>query len=185
MPWRLRFSRSVILICAAAFGQTPPPALPFRQQGACPYEHCRYGDPWTVHRAATLYDTWKPGRRAVGQLRPGERVTGITGVVITSEPGVIRMDRDLPEKGLRRGDRILAYGGASEGFSAVWFNGRFDPEFDISFAKWPDGTGCGGSHCAATSLDLGKKDWWIEVKLASGQTGWVGSDLTRPPVAIY
>ena len=31
-------------------------------------------------------------------------------------------------------------------------------------------------NCAATYIDLGKKVWWAEVKLKSGQIGWVDMD---------
>jgi hypothetical protein len=58
------------------------PALPFYDWGACPYETCQYTK-WTAHRAVTMYDTWKEGRQAVAQLREGEQVTGMKGVVIT------------------------------------------------------------------------------------------------------
>jgi hypothetical protein len=92
---------------------------------------------------------------------------------------MIRLDRDLPGDSLKQGDLISTYAFRGEGFSAVWFHGRYYPEFDISFTKWPDGTGCGGAHCAATYVDLGKKEWWVEVKLASGISGWVDMEQTR------
>ena len=92
----------------------------------------------------TVYDTWKPERRPIAQLAEGDKVTGITGAVVTFKPGLIRMDRDLPDQNLRRGDTVLTYAYRGEGFSAVWFKGKYHRRFDISFAKWPDGTGCGG-----------------------------------------
>jgi hypothetical protein len=95
------------------------------------------------------------------------------------------MDRDLPAEGLRSGDTLLTYAYRGEGFSAVWFKGKYYSDFDISFAKWPDGTGCGGAHCAATYLDLGKKSWWTEVKLESGRTGWVEMDLALMPTTLF
>ena len=79
------------------------PALPFYDWGVCPYETCAYKQ-WTAHRAVTVYDTWKAERRPIAQLAEGDRVTGIGGAVVTLQPGVIRMDRDLPEQNLRRGD---------------------------------------------------------------------------------
>lgn len=112
----------------------------------------------------------------MAKLWVGQKVTGLTGVVITFKPGIIRMDRDLADLGLKRGDTILTYAYRGEGFSAVWFDGKYHPEFDISFTKWPDGAGCGGAHCAATYLDLGEKVWWAQVKLKSGRTGWVNMD---------
>jgi len=172
-------------ILSAAFCQdTALPALPFYDWGACPYEACAYRE-WTAHRSVTVYDTWKAGRRTVAQLVEGDRVTGVTGAVVTSQPGVIRMDRDLPDQNLRSGDTILTYAYRGEGFSAVWYKGRYHSEFDISFAKWPDGTGCGGAHCAAMYVDLGKKSWWAEVKLTSGVMGWVEMDLGQMPVSLF
>jgi hypothetical protein len=160
------------------------PTLPFYDWGACPYETCGYKQ-WTAHRAATVYDTWKPERKPVAQLAEGDRVTGIEGAVVTMLPGVIRMDRDLPEQNLQRGDTILTYAERGEGYSAVWFKGKYHKQFDISFAKLPDGTGCGGAHCAATYIDLGRKLWWVKVKLASGLTGWVEMDLGQMPVTLF
>jgi hypothetical protein len=100
-------------------------------------------------------------------------VTGVSGVVITYKPGVIRLTEDLPEDDLRRGDTILTYTYRGEGFSAAWFKGRFYREYDITFAKWPDGSGCLGKDCAANYVDLGEKVWWAKVKMSSGVVGWV------------
>ena len=188
-----------LMICAGilpfAFGQEAHPpataskamaarALPFYDWGACPYEGCAYRQ-WTARRAVTVYDTWKPDRQPIAQLAEGDEVTGITGMVVTSMPGLIRMDRDLPDRDLRRGDTVLTYAYRGEGFSAVWFKGTYHTGFDISFAKWPDGTGCGGAHCAATYTDPGRKLWWAEVKIESGRTGWVEMDLAQMPVSLF
>jgi hypothetical protein len=181
---------AALIICVLARGQTgahPPdaaPTLPHYQWGVSPGEHSGYRE-WTARRPVTVYDTYKTRRRVVAQLARGDRATGITGVVITFRPGVIQIDRDLPEHDLRRGDKILTYAFLGEGFSAVWFKGRYRSEFDISFTKWPDGSGCGNEHCAATYLDLGEKVWWAEVKLASGLKGWVDMELDKMPVAMY
>lgn len=160
------------------------PALPYIDRGACPYEHCAYRE-WTVRRTVTVYDTWQPGRKAIAQLPAGDKATGITGMVITYKPGVIRMERDLPERNLRLGDSILTYSNAGEGYSAVWFKGRYYPEFDVTFAKLPNGQGCGNGHCAASYVDLGKQSWWAQVRLASGRTGWVDMEIDKMPVALY
>jgi hypothetical protein len=162
-------------LCAeqeSGFPQAVPPKLPFVDRGACPYEGCQYG-PWTATKPSVVYDIWKPGRRIIAHLSKGEKVTGLTGLAITYEPGKIRMDRDLPEFLLQRGDTILTYTYHGEGTSAVWFKGRYYPDFDISFARGPDGTGCGGDHCAATYVAQGNQVWWAQVRLNSGRTGWV------------
>ena len=74
---------------------------------------------------------------------------------------------------------VLTYTNRGEGNLAVWFKGRYYPEFDISFAKWPDGSGCGGAHCAATFIEIGKSVWWAEVKLTTGAVGWVDMNVAK------
>jgi hypothetical protein len=103
----------------------------------------------------------------------------ISGVVITYKPGVIQLKRDLVQYELTRGHTILTYTYRGEGFSAVWFKGRFYREFDISFAKWPDGTGCGRTDCEGTYLDLGEKVWWAKVKMKSSTEGWVNMNKAQ------
>ncbi len=148
------------------------PALPFYDWNVCPGEGCAYGH-WTALKPVIIYDTWKQRRQAVAHLSLGEKVMGLTGVVITRQPGLIRVSRDLPALHLKRGDTILTYAHHGEGSSAVWFNGGYREDYDISFTKRPDGSGCGGEYCAATYEDLGNTIWWAKVKLASGRTGWV------------
>lgn len=106
---------------------------------------------------------------------------GITGVVITLKPGVIVLNHDLPDEGFKSGDRILTYAYRGEGTSAVSFHGNYFSDFDIGFAKWPNGAGCRGANCAGTYLDRGRKAWWAQVKLTSGTLGWV--DMIRSDFA--
>jgi hypothetical protein len=150
----------------------PAPVLPFYARNKCPFEGCVYRE-WTALKDIPVYDAWREAPHLTGTLRKGEKVTALGGIVITYRPGVIHVDRDIPAAGLKRGDIILTYTLLGEGFSQVWLNGRFYEDFDISFTKWPDGSGCGGAHCAATYADLGKKAWWAEIKLKSGATVWV------------
>jgi hypothetical protein len=150
----------------------PAPTLPFLDWNACPFEGCTYGE-WTAAVAVEVFDTWKPSRKRITTLPTKAVVTGVSGVVITYKPGVIRLTEDLPEDDLRRGDTILTYTYRGEGFSAAWFKRRFYREYDITFAKWPDGSGCLGKDCAANYVDLGEKVWWAKVKMSSGVVGWV------------
>ena len=148
------------------------PTLPFYDWNACPFEGCSYRK-WTATVAVDVFDTWKPGHKRIATLPAKAVVTGVTGVVITYKPGLIRLNKDMPQDNLRRGDVILTYTYRGEGFSAVWFKGRFYREYDISLAKWPNGSGCGGDHCAGIYVDLGEKVWWAKVRMESGLVGWV------------
>lgn len=156
----------------------PAPTLPFLDWNACPFEGCTYGE-WTATEAVEVFDTWKPSRRRIAILPVKAVVTGVSGVVITSKPGVIRLNKDLPQDDLRRGDTILTYTYRGEGSSAAWFKGRFYHDYDITFAKWPDGSGCLGTECAGTYVDLGEKIWWAKVKMRSGLVGWVNMNKAK------
>jgi hypothetical protein len=157
--------------------QLTPPALPVFAWHECPFEGCMYG-PWTAAARVTLYSTWKKSRHKVGALNAGDKVVGVTGVVITFKPGLIRIDRDFtgsPPDNLafKRGDTILTYAYHGEGETAAWFKGRYYEHLDMTFAA-----GAGGclSDCFATYIDEGQKEWWAEVKLRSGKTAWVLMD---------
>lgn len=183
---RLTLALCSLLVCSLPLAraqdtgvpQPTPPRLPYVDLGACPFEGCQYAL-WTARKRAVVYDTWKVNRKPIAHLAIGDKVQGLTGVVITYQPGMIRMDRDLPEEHLKRGDKILTYTYGGEGTSVVWTNGVFYKDFDISFAKWPDGTGCAGNGCAATYVTLGKKTWWAQVRLANRRTGWVNMNDNR------
>jgi hypothetical protein len=119
------------------------PDLPYYDWKACPFEGCTYRE-WTALKPTVVYDTWNKNSRRIARIAVKEKVIGVTGLVITFRPGIIRMERDLPQDGLKRGDTILTYAYRGEGVSAVWFKGRYYPEFDVTFTTWPNGQGCGG-----------------------------------------
>jgi hypothetical protein len=145
--------RLIVFLVSAAFCQVNPPALPFYDWGACPGEGCVYRE-WTARTNTIVYDTWKPTRRTVAQLEKGDKVVAATGVVITFKPGMIKTSD---------GEPILTYAYRGEGYSAAWFKGRYYQDFDISFL----------SQHPESEVDKGRKEWWAEVKLKSGRSGWV------------
>jgi hypothetical protein len=122
------------------------PALPFYDWGACPCETCGYRQ-WTAHRSATVYDTWKQERRSIAQLAAGDNVTGITSVVITFKPGLIRIDRDLPDQDLRRGDTVLTYAYRGDAMSGILASLRHVGGFLLAR---PAGTIGGRSHTVSS-----------------------------------
>jgi hypothetical protein len=156
----------------------PAPTLPFFDWNACPFEGCRYGE-WTAVSEVEVFDTWKPSRKRIATVPTKALVTGESGVVITYKPGIIQLNADLPLDDLSRGDKILTYTYLGEGFSVAWFKGRFYREYDTTFAKWPDGSGCLGDDCAGNYVDLGEKVWWAKVKLRSGTIGWVNMNEAK------
>ena len=175
----MRPAQSVLLIAALFLpaihiAQSQRPNLPFFDWNACPFEGCKYGQ-WTARKPVLVYDTWKRTRRTAARLMAGEKVVAVTGVVITFKPEVIRINLDLPENGLKRGDIILTYTYRGEGSWAVWFKGMYHEDFGVPSAYKPEDPVC-QKECAATYIQMGKKEWWAKIKLKSGKTAWVNMD---------
>jgi hypothetical protein len=104
------FARSLVVAVlflspAMHVAQSKRPDLPFFDWNACPFEGCVYRQ-WTARGPVVVYDTWKRTRREAAHLSTGDSVLAVTGVVITYRPGIIRMNHDMPEQGLRRGNLI-------------------------------------------------------------------------------
>lgn len=132
------------------------PPKRFVDVGACPFECCKYRQ-WVVRDSAQLLD--RPnGKRAVGSLRKGESVQGLTGEVI-STPVAVKADREIPETPIKAGDTfyVLHYDG--EGYWKVWFHGK------MTFV-----------HQSVIDVTQPKAEWWVKVKKADGVAGWTLSE---------
>lgn len=95
------------------------------------------------------------------RLRAGEKVRGMTGVVITTVPGVAEVLKPVVEGRVRlsRGDRVFLLTNLGEGFAKAWFKGRiFQAEvLDDEQYKIVSDT---------------KSVWWVKVRNSKGQVGW-------------
>lgn len=135
------------------------------------------GDKWTAQASVAVYDSWDSGQQ-VAKLTKGDQVTGMTGGIVTYEPGIILINRDFPDGSLKRGDHVLTYAYYGEGVADAWYQGRFHPKDDLSFASWQDGTGCRGD-CFGTYISRGKNARWAQVRLTSGTKGWVDLETAK------
>jgi hypothetical protein len=147
------------------------PSLPVIDYQACPFEGCTFGK-WKVTKESRIYSSWQQDRTEIGQLKPGEDVTGLTGVHITRKPDRILVKKPILDLGLEPGDVILRYMYLGEGFANVWYKGSWHKEFDCTFVTEKSGGGC-LRDCSAVVQEEGTKDWWVKVKTATGKTGWV------------
>lgn len=159
---RKRFACFSLFICFLASGaaaQSRPPAS-YSDRGACPFECCTYRQ-WTVDKATTVRAAMSESSPVAFRLAKGEKVRGITGVVITSQPGIAEALKGTEQDGvkLRRGERIYLYTNLGEGFVKGWFKGRFfqaevlDSEL-FNIVRQP------------------KSVWWVKVRNRQGKIGW-------------
>ena len=147
-----------------------PPKLPKVDLGSCPFEGCHFGK-WTALKPVPVYSGWRSRRRQIAALRVGDTVTALTGVNVVLQPGKGVFDRDVPLYGASKGDAVYLYQNCGEGAADIWVHGRFIKCADTEFS-WKRGYGC-RQNCAGRWLDLGISQWWAQVRLKNGTTGWV------------
>ena len=135
------------------------PSFPFEDWGACPMECCAYRE-WSVEKETVArtdrYETAPPAFT----VKPGEWVTGLTGVVIVTSPGrgVVTTSMKLGNRQAAPGDVVeyLTYQG--EGFYKVWFKGQM---LD----------GVEGYNPIMMTVEP-VMVWWAEIRNKKGQVGW-------------
>jgi hypothetical protein len=168
----------VLFLVASAFAQqsssvrtSAEPTLPVIDFNACPFEGCTFGK-WKVKKASTMFSTWKDARTEIAILKPGDDVTGITGVHITRKPDRILVKQAIPELSLKPGNIVLRYMYLGEGFANLWFSGAWHKQQDGTFITEKNGGGC-LRDCPAIVTEEGVKEWWVKIKTTDGKVGWV------------
>lgn len=155
---------AVLLTAAAAvsaFGQRAlQPPMPYVDRGACPFECCTYRQ-WTVEKPTAVRAAMNDSSPVIYNLKRGEKVLGMTGVVITRQPGILEALKNtkLDKYSLKRGDRIYLLTYLGEGFNKIWFKGRIfegDPNDKTAFK----------------TIRANDAVWWVKVKNRRGRIGW-------------
>jgi len=96
------------------------------------------------------------------RVKVGEKVLGMTGVVITTQPGIVRALKatDIGTKmWINKGEQFYVLTNLGEGFTKVWFKGRIfvaEP-YDESLFKF---------------IRQPKSIWWVKIKNHAGRIGW-------------
>jgi hypothetical protein len=161
----------VLFLSQPAAAQQSHPAT-FIDKGACPFECCTYG-PWMVKKDAVLYNKPYKGGRAVGTLKRGSKVRGITGEVRTNVPG--RFVVTKPHLRYAAGDVLWVYTPLGEGNYKVWFKGAIYPE-EMGYIAMPfetSGFNCNErGDCWGQLENKIQTEWWARVRGPHGLTGW-------------
>src|SRR5438034_1651310 len=77
------------------------PRMPYVDWGACPFEGCVYRE-WIAERTATVRTARRRDAPVAFRLSPGDKVVALTGVVITTEPGIAEFSREATLANLTR-----------------------------------------------------------------------------------
>ena len=148
----------LFLATVQSFAQTLK--LPYKDVGACPFECCTYRG-WSARKPILVFKTMNSGSPIAF------KVTGMTGVVVTSVAGKANVLADYSaETGtqkLKKGDVLFLLTYLGEGYYQVWRKGKFfelpvDADEHFKIIKQP------------------KSVWWVKIKNRKGQIGWAISD---------
>lgn len=135
--------------------------LPYKDIGACPFECCTYRQ-WTATKNLILYKKMSESSPVAFKIKKGEKVRGMTGVVITTIAGKAEVLKNQPLQSskvqLKKGDTIFLLTYLGEGFYRFWYKGKFFED---------DGYANG-----IKILSQPKSVWWVKIKNRRGQIGW-------------
>ena len=175
-----RLSLAALAIAAATTGSRADngPQLPYFDWGACPFEGCTYRS-WKAERPTTVWLHRDRKGPVAFQVKPGEWLEGITGVVITYKPGVSKVLAPMTlgndvTVAVVPGDLLYTLHYAGEGFDLFWFNGKTYADQIASDTPDPDPP---PSHLTIQVISRPRCVWWVKVRNAKGQVGW--TDQTK------
>jgi hypothetical protein len=155
----LIFSGLFFISAGQALAQGPK--LPYKDTGACPFECCTYRG-WVANKDTIIYKEMRGGSPVAFRVKKREKVTGVTGVVITTKAGQVKALKSFTTSSgvqIRANDifYLLTYRG--EGFYLTWYKGKkFEAEAydqtEMKILNGPDAV------------------WWVKIRNRRGQTGW-------------
>lgn len=162
---------------AAQPGKPSRPPTPFEDVGACPFEGCVYDNGWVANRSVTVRVERRRDAPAAFRLKRSDKVTALTGIVITVKPGrvVLYAPKTIHKNGvpivIPSGETfyLLTYQG--EGFTKIWYQGDVytdvdDSSFDDEYCRrFRD-------RCDGKIVERSTTVWWIQIRNAAGQVGW-------------
>ena len=140
-------------------GGLDKPKTPYEDQGACPFECSTYRT-WVAKRDIVIRKDMNEKSPVVFKVRKGEKVTGITGVVVTTTPGVAKVIKatNIDGEQANVGDTVYVLTYSGEGVYKIWYKGKTVVDMDIM----------GDIEIINTPKSI----WWVKIKNNKGQIGW-------------
>ena len=152
-------SLAFLLFPLAAFAQTP--RLPYADNGACPFECCTYRT-WSANKATAIRSKRDGSGTVAFNVKKGEKVKALTGVVITTQYGVVKVLRAATVDGVRvkAGETLYMLTYQGEGVYTTWYKGRLLSAGELE------------NNQSFKVISHPKAVWWIQIRNKRGKTGW-------------
>lgn len=147
------------------------PTAPYESDGACPFECCTYRE-WTVENDTEVFDDFRAPTPATFRVNRGEKITALTGVVVTTQLGVaVATDAIAPNTGMKPDDRFDVLYHVGEGHWKFWFNGQFGEE-QIDTPDVCRQRRAPAPPCELEMVTPPQTEWWAHIRTADGREGW-------------
>ncbi len=175
-------SRVLVLLTAwslsAGGASDEKPPLPYYSWGVCPFECCTYRN-WKTEGAVTAYTKRDTKSPIAFEVKTGEWVRGVNGVVITYRAGLSKILKPIevgygktgnkPLLHLRPGDIVYPLHYQGEGSYLFWYKGQ----------TYSDGVSSGKpdndpppQELNIQTITVPKYGWWAKIRNKAGTTGW-------------
>jgi len=142
--------------------------LPHYEWNACPFECCVYRT-WTAKAVVKVLKERRGDSPVAFELQPGESVQALTGVVVTTRAGELRVAREgrvgHANTPVRPGDIVRILRPEGEGVWKIWFQGQTDTEELLDLNKL-------SSDSIFQVVSSPEFTWWVKVRTRSGRAGW-------------
>ena len=187
LPARFFVGISVITFLVFSLGSSWPqsqlneqPRLPFTDDGACPFEGCQYGE-WTAGARVVARRDANINSPVVFAIQSGEKITTLSGKVITRQLGIVKMLKRVVFDEVETGTvpytslKVEVPAGAvlyllheeGEGYCLYWYNGATHSQ-DL----YAETVHKGNDDFPWDVISLPRTEWWVNVKNHNGRTGW-------------
>jgi hypothetical protein len=169
----------LILVCGALVGCGPAdrragPALPFDEEGACPFQCCTYRE-WTVDWDTDIHADRRDDSPVAMRVTLGQTVQALTGVVSTTKMGRAVAARQVvigsSRTTVRSDEPIYLIRNVGGGDWKVWINGTIDQQY-IPSQGYCTGDRKASDECALRVTDQPESVWWVRVRDRRGVEGW-------------
>ena len=147
------------------------PELPYRVEGACPFECCVYGT-WTAERPLTAYVSPGDTSAVAFTVDTGSSFEADTGYVAVTQSGLVVVNQPMDiyrsyesSRPVAAGDTLYLLDYVGEGVYNAWLA---DSLYQIESA--------GPSGPAYRTLREPEQTWWVHAVLADGRDGWLWMD---------
>ncbi|HEX5413148.1 MAG TPA: hypothetical protein VFZ27_14950 [Terriglobia bacterium] len=160
------------LLVALALGPVQnagAPKLPFTDAGACPFECCQYGE-WSASASQRAYKSTSRDSGLAFTIRPGEKVSALTGLVITRRAGlaIMRKQTSFEDITVPVGAKLFLLHRVGEGVDLFWYKGATH-----SAELYIDQVRKANDQYPWDVISVPKTEWWVKVRNQRGATGWL------------